>query len=403
MKKMIKLSLVAAVAVAGLTTSASAQKLTDAIQGVDFSGMVEYRMEHRDTEAKNAVVPAASTNGENVKIVLKGKVAVNDSVTFNTVAVVNRQNASQGDSVASTQGAANINVAKFTYTSGPLAVTAGMQELATPWTSAGNGARANGILATYGMGSVTLAGAMFRDAQQGIFTNVGTNSANINAVAALGSAGPVNYAVWYAMINEENDATPMFGNNRGGLDALSVTLGGKFGPVSVDASYATLDEDGADAVNGKLLKQSLAKLMVSGKVGSVKLTAGLVDGGKDGELVSFTTTGSSAMFEAWNVAAGAGTGSNLNAYTLRADVPVGPVSVALQYTEMDFDNNYGNTVATTNTDVDEILAQVTYKMSKNFTTYLRYAQVDTKNTPVGGGLSTGVDMDRARLSLKYTF
>ena len=400
MKKMIKLSLVAAVAVTGLTTSASAQNLEDAIKGVQFSGSVEYRMEHRDKETQVGTAAAsenASTNGENAKIVLAGKTNVNDSVAFSTKAVLNSQASSQADSIKNTQGALSVNVAKFTYTNDALTVTAGMQELATPWTDAGDGARANGLLATYNVGPVTLAAAHFRNTQMGIDRTATLNADNLSAIAAIGTVGPVNYQAWYLDISAENDAAV---NSDGvsalpqGGDALALLASAKVGPVSVDASYASLEGE-----NDTLKKQTLAKVIVSGNVGGVTLVAGAADGGKDGDLVTFDPD-AKVGFESWMIRAGQAGQFDLGAYTAAVVVPVGPVSVKLQYTDAEFDDA---AIATTNTDINEILAQVTYKMSKNFTTYLRYAQVDQDSKVIATNVNTNTETDRVRLSLKYTF
>ncbi len=50
MTKMIKMSLIAAVAVTGMTSAANAQNLEDAIKGVDVSGYVDYRLENKSVE-----------------------------------------------------------------------------------------------------------------------------------------------------------------------------------------------------------------------------------------------------------------------------------------------------------------------------------------------------------------
>ncbi len=60
MKKFVKLSLVAAVAVAGLTT-ANAKPLEEAIKGVDVSGTVAYQ--YNDRSSDNTTVDA---NGDDL-------------------------------------------------------------------------------------------------------------------------------------------------------------------------------------------------------------------------------------------------------------------------------------------------------------------------------------------------
>ena len=381
MKKMIKLSLVAAVAVAGLTTTSSAQALTEAIKNVDFSGSVEYRMEHRTYDGDVAVADH-STTGENAKVVLKVKTKVNDSLTFNALAVVNGQASSQGNSTGSTQGSPNINVAKFTYTTGALNVTAGMMELKTPWTDAGDGARANGILATYNLGAATLAAAHFRDSQAGIDAHANFSGSDLNALAVLGKAGPVGYQLWYLDITDEKVTNP--GALTLGGNALALLLNAKFGPVALNFSHATLKGD-----NDSLDKQKLTKLIATIDAGPVTVVLGAAKGGADGDLVT-TDPDAAVGFESWNIRAGQGGSENLKAYTAAVVAPVGPVSVKAQYTT-------AKPFSSSDAKVKETLLQISYKMSKNFNTYLRLADVNF-NEAAGDA-----DFKRARLSLKYTF
>lgn len=382
MTKIVKLSLAAAVAVAGLTTSASAQKLTDAIQGVDFSGSVEYRMEHRQLDD-------ASTNGENAKIVLKVGTSVNDSVRFNALAVVNGQAQSQGDDTGFTQGSPNINVAKFTYTNGALAVVAGMQELKTPWTDAGDGARANGVLATYNLGAATLAATHYRDSQQGIDASNGNpiaRDADLNALAVIGKAGPVAYQAWYMDVNNHDSV---------GAKATALTLDATFGIVALNFSHATLKGD-----SGTLDKQKLTKLVATVDAGPVAVVLGAAKGGSDGDLV-LTDADAKVGFQSWNIRAGQNVNVNgvststesLKAYTAAVVAPVGPVSLKVQYTT-------AKPFTSSDAKIKETLVQVSYKMSKNFSTYLRLADVAYNADAEAVGFA---DFKRARLSLKYTF
>jgi hypothetical protein len=160
MTKMIKMSLVAAVAVAGLTTTSSAAKLEDAIKNTTIGGFVRYRVGEKAVEKTVGTNAATNTNAqtEQVKIVVKMKSKVNDKVT-SLVQVVNVQN--QKDSVA--VDAAKVQMANFTYANNGTTVIAGLQALATPWTDVGDGARANGVLALKNLGAVTVAGGYFRE------------------------------------------------------------------------------------------------------------------------------------------------------------------------------------------------------------------------------------------------
>ncbi len=365
MRKMIKMSLVAAVAVAGLTTSASAQSMEDAIKNVTFGGSVEYRMEHRFYD------DADSTDGENAKIVLKAGTKVNDTVSFDALAVVNGQGSSGADATSTTQGSPNINVAKFTFKTSAATVIVGMQQLATPWTDAGDGARANGVLALVPAGPVTIAAAYFRDSQMGIDSNAALGSSNMGALAAIGKAGSVAYQAWFLQIGSGNGALPEGGT------ALALTADAKVGPAKVSASYASLEGD-----EDTLEKQTLMKAVVTVPAGPVALVAGMAIGGDDGDLVTFDSD-AKVGFESWSIRAGQGA-AELEAMTVAVVAPVSAAKVKVQYT----------TVETTTVEANEILLQASYKMSKNFGGYLRHAIFD-----VDGGDT----MNRTRLSIKYTF
>ncbi|MBP7225570.1 MAG: major outer membrane protein, partial [Aliarcobacter sp.] len=143
MKKIAKLSLVAAVAVAGLTT-ANAQSLEDAIKNVETSGSVVYRY----NDYKNDVTDGSDTNN-NYKVALNLSSKVNEDVKFNSRFLVanssgsfaqadetkpsGMDNQNEGDE----NPALTLSHANFGYTGiANTTITAGKQGLATPWTVA---------------------------------------------------------------------------------------------------------------------------------------------------------------------------------------------------------------------------------------------------------------------------
>jgi len=71
MKKTLKLSLVAAVAVAGISSVASAKPLSEAIKNTDLSGYIRYRYTNGE----------GSTESNEYKAVFVTKSKVNDKVT----------------------------------------------------------------------------------------------------------------------------------------------------------------------------------------------------------------------------------------------------------------------------------------------------------------------------------
>ena len=98
MKKIAKLSLVAAVAVAGLT-NVNAASLEEAIKGVDISGQFRYRFQEKKVE--NEVSPVNNNEtGSDVEIEVTAKVPVTENVT----AVIKIDNANNDDDDSITKG-----------------------------------------------------------------------------------------------------------------------------------------------------------------------------------------------------------------------------------------------------------------------------------------------------------
>ena len=356
------MSLVAAVAVAGLTTTASAQSMESAIKGTSVAGMVRYRAEHKDD---------ATPDGEQAKFVLGTKSKVNDKVTFSSKFVGVLGNAKTDDVVT---GSPALNVAKFTYAADGATITAGLMELATPWTDAADGARANGVLATKAVGGLTVAAAYFRDSTMGADKTVDLEANNIGAVAVIGKAGGVSYQAWYAQIGSDTLAGSNTALTQGG-DAVAILADAKIGPAKVNASYASLEGD-----KGTLKKQTLTKAIVTVPVGGVTVVAGMAVGGSDGDLVTFDPD-AKVGFESWQIRAGDNNQPDLKANTVAVVMPVSGVSLKLQRTHVEI----------TGGEETEILLQASYKMSKNFGGYLRYATLDK------------ADNARTRLEIKYTF
>jgi hypothetical protein len=385
MRKLAKMSLVAAVAVAGMTTVASAKPLSEAVKGMDIKGSVEYRFENRTTNKVH-------TSGENAKVNLVLSAPVNDSVTFVTQGLLNTQANASADATTSTAYApVNVMEAKFVVKSGATTAVVGTQALATPWTDAAEGARAAGALVTHNLGDVTLAGAYFRNSKMGIDANAELTNSNLTALAAIGKVDMVSYQAWFLDIGANTGGAVSKGGS-----ATALLVSANLDAAKIDASYASLK-----GKSGSLKSQTLTKAIVTVPTDAVTIVAGAAKGGKDGDLVTFDSD-AKVGFESWMIRAGQGNQLDLSAMTLAAVAPVGPVSLKLQYTTAEFDQAATATVAKTKVEASEILLQVDYKMSKNFITYFEYAQVDQDSTPTGGSKAK-TEIDRARLSVEYTF
>ena len=170
MRKISKISLVAAVAVAGFST-ANAQPLEEAIKNVDVSGSVVYRYNNYDN---NGVNNGAQSESNNYKIGLNLSSKVNDYVKFNSRFDVGGADSGRaatgakknGTNVGAnrTNGDGNVDVelsnAYFGFTAIPnTVVNIGKQGLTTPYTVAvdinGNEQAGTGILALSTFGPIT--------------------------------------------------------------------------------------------------------------------------------------------------------------------------------------------------------------------------------------------------------
>ncbi|HKM19417.1 MAG TPA: major outer membrane protein, partial [Aliarcobacter sp.] len=170
MRKISKISLVAAVAVAGFST-ANAQPLEEAIKNVDVSGSVVYRYNNYDNQQPT---PSNQTETNNYKIGLNLSSKVNDYVKFNSRFLVGTKtdfaslNSSKeaGKDNGDTEAGVSLSNAYFGFTAIPnTVVNVGKQGLTTPYTVAvdinGNEQNGTGILALSTFGPITAGAGYF--------------------------------------------------------------------------------------------------------------------------------------------------------------------------------------------------------------------------------------------------
>jgi hypothetical protein len=402
MKKIAKLSLVAAVAVAGFT-SANAQSLEEAIKGVETSGSVVYRYNNYGNDSSTATDADKATNNYKVGLNLSSK--VNEDVKFNSRLIVGGTDAGWAANGLNAQdgGDANPGVtlsnAYFGYTGVKnTTVNVGKQGLTTPWTVAtqadGNEQTGTGILALSTVGPVTLAGAYFNQTNLGdastsngnptIISTVLDGSEDIATVGAIVAAGPVTLDAWYIDLADKFDSYTI--GAKSDLDLSGAKLG-------VDARWASLELDNSLNPNGD--KNTMAKIALTAKAGIVNGKVAYAMTGKDGGLTALDndatttllgwtlTSNGKADADYWQAVAGVDILSNLN-----------------------LSANYGNLQykasanSTTEIEEEEIYAQLLYKMSKNLTSYVRYGTY-TNDTQVNGDDKN--DDVRGRIQVAYTF
>ena len=388
MKKIAKLSLVAAVAVVGFT-SANATPLEEAIKGVETSGSVVYR--YNDYNNDVGTGSSASTNYYKVALNLSSK--VNDDVKFNSRFLAS--DADNGGLVGlNTQSTGDDNVgvelsnAYFGYTGiQNTTVNVGKQGLTTPWTVAidsdSNEQTGTGILAMSTLGPVTLAAAYFNQTNldDSGDINLVDGSEDIATVGAITTLGPVTFDAWYL------DAQDVFDSYTFGALAKFDVEGVKLG---LDARHTALNLDGSNQPDN-----SLSKITLTAKAGIVdaKLAYAMTD--KEGGLVGLDTDAVTSI-QGWSVNANGKADADFWQAVVGVDV-LSNLNLSANYVNVDY-----STSSTTDVEEEEIYAQLLYKMSKNFSTYVRYGTY-TKETTVANVTTDNNDDVRGRLQVEYTF
>ncbi|MCT7406172.1 major outer membrane protein [Aliarcobacter cryaerophilus] len=462
MRKISKISLVAAVAVAGFST-ANAQPLEEAIKNVDVSGSVVYRYDNFHNAEKTGSTGAVTSDRNNTdanryKIGLNLSSKVNDYVKFNSRFIVGSQadggfaslnagkegNFNANGSRANTRGNdgqadVSLSNAYFGFTAIPnTVVNIGKQGLTTPYTVAtdinGNEQTGTGILAlttvgpvtgglgyfnntnlnkstevnsTLGFNTTTLGGGPFAAANAGVING----GQDIYVATIQGDLDFVKLEAWY-LGHQENFTTYTLAatsnidiaeNAKIGLEARYVNL--KLKQDAANNLYnasRTITGSGPSALDAER-DNDMFRLAVDGKFSIVNARLAYTKTGKDGGLTALDQ-------DAKNTSLGWAITSNGIA---DADYYQAAVGVDI-LDNLNFTLNYGSLKAkeieatkTVATDLggiklEEVYGQLTYKMSKNLTTYLRYGTFTAKENQAGNS-DKFEDQTRGRIQVAYTF
>jgi hypothetical protein len=415
MKKFVKLSLVAAVAVAGLTT-ANAKPLEEAIKDVDVSGTVVYRYnDYNSDKDGNTQADKNSDTTNYYKIGLNLSSKVNDDVKLNTRFVVGGTDGGFVGLDTQDGADANVNVTlsevNFAYTGlANTTVKVGKQGLTTPWTMAidadGNEQTGTGILALTTVGPVTLAGAYFNQTNLGrsggilkdtatktTVTGTGTNTythtttdakisaADVFTIGAMGNVGPVALDAWYLDMADTLDTYTI--GAKAGFDVSGVNLG-------VDLRYTSLDLDNVTTDNNAI------ELQLKAKTGIVNASYVYVKTDKEGGITALDRDADTS-FITWNIWSNGKKDADLHNLSVGVQA-LDTLHVSANWTNVEYNGN-GAIGATADEEQEEFYAQLTYKMSKNLSTYVRYGTYEEKTD----GATTGEDDYRGRLQVQYSF
>lgn len=469
MKKIAKLSLVAAVAVAGLTT-ANAQQLEDAIKKVEVSGSVVYRYNDYNADIndsgavttsggadKHATSGTTSSSNNNYKVGVNAAAPVNDFVKLNTRFLVANnagefagKDGTAGGLDTQSGGDSNVDVelsnVYFGFTGiKNTTINAGKQGLTTPWTVAtqvdGNEQTGTGILALSTIENVTLAGAYFNQTNLGASGNLGSTVPNqdigaqdLATVGTIVAAGPVTLDAWYVDMQETFNSYTLGAKASTELAGITFGADARYTSLQLDRNYAetaymtskgitsfdTLDKNNLSSNIHD--DNSLAKLALTAKAGILSGKAVYGKTGKDGGLTALDNDASTTLL-GWSVNSNGKADADF--YQLVAAVDILPeLNLSANYVTVDYtsaidrDAN-GDITGKTSVDEQEIYAQLTYKMSKNLSTYIRYG-VYAQNTAdhvvgrtnandtLDANLNTdsrndSIDDTRGRIQVAYTF
>jgi len=385
MKKMIKMSLVAAVAVAGLNTTASAANLEEAIKGTTVSGYVRYRLE-TDHENETDV-------NEKAKAVVKVSTPVNDMVTANVKVVAGESETQNVD----TKADLNVNEANFVIKAAGATVIAGLQTSQSPFFANNGDTRSHGITALVPAGPVTLAGAYYMTTTAGGLAKLSSANAtgdakgamtnDVGAIGVLGDFGAVSVKAWYAAV-EDGSELANGGSNAAALNAhadliedasaYSLDLSVKAGPANIQLMTTQ--------VSTKNTKDTgLTKLVVTGKADTISYMAAYAQTNEDGGRT--TLDGDSDAI------------SDLGLHVLNMqktiDATAFAVSGKIQATEQICASlTYLDGSSDAHADFNELDLKVGYKMSKNFGASVIYGM---------GEDTDAADFAESRIEVKYTF
>ncbi|MEV9498929.1 hypothetical protein SDC9_25882 [bioreactor metagenome] len=405
MRKISKLSLVAAVAVAGFST-ANAQPLEEAIKNVDVSGSVVYRYDNFGDKEDG------SYEHNKYKIGLNLTSKVNDYVKFNSRFLVAAPTASTGefaDLDAHNGSDANPEVtlsqANFAFTGiQNTTVIAGKQGLTTPWTVAidsdGNEQNGTGILALSTFGPVTAGAGYFNQtnldksgninsAQKVTVKNLlGTDPAagtidgsrDIYVGTLQADLSPVKLESWYLDMADTFDTYTLVAKANFALSSDA--------KIGLEARYVslTLDKDVQNGLGLDSDNNAMYRFVATANVGIVNAKVGYTGTDKDGGLTALDQDAENATL-GWNITSNG---------IADADYWQGVLGVNI-LDNLNLSANYGHLKAE-DLKAEELYGQLTYKMSKNLSTYLRYGTYEEKWD--GDKVS---DQNRGRIQVEYTF
>ncbi len=372
--KLAKLSL-AAIMVVGALSTANAAPLEEAIKGVDFSGMLRYRLNDEDDQGS---VEAKDVSQNDFDFL--GKFTAPVTSDLKAVLAFASSSAAGANNTGNSIGEMKVDLRKafFVYKKDALTVKAGLQALGTPVTDNGfNGNKGTGVIGMYNLGSVTLAGAYFGGANAKDYNLPAEGvEAEIAAVAALGSFGAVNAQVWGITVQSVVERM-IFAQVDGKVAGVSL-LGQVIHTKLADAQVGVGDED-----TGTFYAVKAGYAM-----DNFSFNAGYVENDEDQPYYSIAGGDSSGVvYPGWRLGYEIDNEADTSAFFADAGATFGKVGVKAGYAASSSD--------TAANELNEIWGQVSYKYAKNFNTYVKYSDMESDGD--------AVDQKYFRFEAKYSF
>ena len=433
--KLVKLSLVAALAAGALATSASAMPLEEAIKGVDVSGMTRIRYtatsKKIDKEEAKLNKQDEKSHGSawNFKSVMNVKTTIDDNF-FNVVSI-RYDSTDDGMSESGVNDDYKFDASQFFLgaTFGNTTIQLGRQTIGAFFTDDmyGDGIK---VLNTDVEGLVLA--ALFMDSLEND-SNIGSNEAkennfvydtielpsqvavskstgkivtdhNLYGVAAIGSYDPISFQLWYASLE---DVTNLFALELAGDFAVSddVKLGlkGQYAFSDFDGKFKTATENAVKGVSAGAVKDGGVKdgsfwaIEASSEFFGVDFSAGYIDfSTKENaySLNSFEDQGSFISPGEELLDYSFYSGKN-RYYFITAGYTIPDSGVRLGVDWVDGSNKFFET----KTDRSEVVARVDYKYNEKLSFQSWYSHVDEKVK----GADSSDKADKFRFQAKYSF
>lgn len=443
MRKISKISLVAAVAVAGFST-ANAQPLEEAIKNVDVSGSVVYRYDNagNNTVDRNGNKIGNTTDRNRYKVGLNLSSKVNDYVKFNSRFIVGGADSGwattgakkNGNNAAVSNGDGNVDVelsnAYFGFTAIPnTIVNVGKQGLTTPYTVAvdinGNEQNGTGILALSTFGPITAGAGYFNNTNINQLTDINATRGVVSGTSAAGNATGVQLDggrdMYVATVQGDLDFVKLeawYAGLQNTFNSYTFAATGKIdiaenAKLGLEARYVALNftNDAINARNNHLAGVSnlsnnggadngMFRLAVDGKFSIVNARLAYTKTDKEGGLTALDQDAKNTSL-GWNITSNGYADADYFQAALGVDI-LDNLNFTAHYGNLSSDNQSATAkfIGLDDTKAEEIYGQLTYKMSKNLSTYLRYGNYEQKQKSTG---TKQIDQDLGRLQVAYTF